>query len=59
MTRGSIRDNHSDKKVKPRVMDYVKKDDGKEYLEVKDGNVLKTIEMDDFERQIKELRKNA
>lgn len=37
-------------------MDYIKQDNGEELLEVKDGKVKKTIFLDDFERQITELR---
>lgn len=59
MTRSSIRDNRSDRKIKPRVMDYIKDDNGDELLEVKDGNVKKTILLQDFEKQIELLRKNA
>lgn len=59
MKRSSIRDNRSDRKIKPRVMDYIKDDNGDEMLEVKDGNVKKTILLQDFEEQIKLLRKNA
>lgn len=59
MTRSSIRDNRSDRKIKPRVMDYIKDDNGDELLEVKDGNVKKTILLQDFEKQIELLRKNT
>ena len=56
MIRSSIRDNRSRSKIKPRIMDYIKQDNGEELLEVKDGKVKKTIFLDDFERQITELR---
>lgn len=59
MKRSSIRDSRSEKKIKPRVMDYIKCDNGEEILEVKDGNVKKTILLQDFEKQIAELRQNA
>lgn len=59
MTRSSIRDSRSDKKIKPRVMDYIKTDNGRELLEVKDGNTKRTILLEDFENQIAELRKHA
>lgn len=59
MTRRSIRDNSSDKKIKPRIMDYIKNDNGEEILELKDGNVKKTIRLDDFEEQLAQLRQEA
>lgn len=59
MTRKSIRDNSSDKKIKPRIMDYIKNDNGEEILELKDGNVKKTIRLDDFEEQLAQLRQEA
>ena len=59
MTRSSIRDSRSDKKIKPRVMDYIKTDNGQELLEVKDGNTKRTILLEDFVNQIAELRKHA
>lgn len=59
MTRKLIRDNRSDRPVKPRVMDYIKREDGEEMLEVKDGNVRKTILLSDLMKQIIELRKEA
>ena len=59
MVRGLIRDNRSDRKVKPRVMDYIKTDQGEELLEVKDGNCKKTILLKDLEQQIAQLRKEA
>lgn len=59
MIRSSIRDNRSGNKIKPRIMDYIKRDNGDELLEVKDGKVKKTIFLEDFERQIIELRTKA
>ena len=57
--RHSIRDRRSSKDVKPRVMDYVCEEDGVELLEMKDGKVLKTILLEDFEAQIAEARSMA
>lgn len=57
MIRGIIRDNRSDRKVKPRVMDYIKNDQGEELLEVKNGSLKNTILLKDLEQQIAELRK--
>ena len=37
-------------------MDYIRNDDGEELLEVKDGNVRKTILLSDLERQIEDMR---
>lgn len=59
MKRGIIRDNRSDNKVKPRIMDYIKNDDGEELLEVKDGNIRKTILLSDLEKQIEDMRQKA
>jgi len=59
VTRKSIRDSRSEKKIKPRIMDYVKQDNGEEILELKDGNVIKTILLQDFEKQIAEMRQNT
>ena len=55
MKRVYIRDNRSRKK--PRILDYIKTEDGTELIETKDDNVLKTILLDDFLNQIKEARK--
>ena len=59
MKRGTIRDNRSERRVKPRVMDYIRDDNGQEILEVKDGNVKKTILLSDLQKQIDELRQNV
>lgn len=59
MVRSSIRDSRSDKSIKPRVMDYIKNDNGEELLEVKDGNTKKTILLKDFETQLNYLRLNS
>ncbi len=56
MKRGIIRDNRSDRQIKPRIMDYIRNDDGEELLEVKDGSVRKTILLSDLERQIENMR---
>ena len=56
MKRGIIRENRSDNQIKPRIMDYIRNDDGEELLEVKDGNVRKTILLSDLERQIEDMR---
>ncbi len=57
--RKSIRDRSSDQQVKPRIMDYIRQDDGDEILEFKDGHRLRTIHLQDFMEQIEELRKIA
>lgn len=56
MKRGIIRDNRSNSQIKPRIMDYIRNDDGEELLEVKDGSVRKTILLSDLERQIEDMR---
>lgn len=55
MKRVYIRDNRSRKK--PRILDYIKTEDGTELIETKDDKVLKTILLDDFLSQIEEARK--
>jgi len=59
LKRDPIRDNRSTDKIKPRVMDYIRNENGEEFLEVKDGRLKRTILLDDFENQIKAIRKNA
>ena len=56
MKSGIIRDYRSVNHIKPRIMDYIRYDDGEELLEVKDGNVRKTILLSDLERQIEDMR---
>lgn len=56
MIKEAIRDNHSDQKVKPRVMDYIRSDSGEEILEVKDGRTKRTIRLSDLTRQIENIR---
>lgn len=58
MKRVYIRDNRSRKK--PRILDYIRTEDGTELIETKDDKddkVLKTILLDDFLSQIEEARK--
>ena len=55
MKRVFIRDNRSRKK--PRILDYIKTEDGTELIETKDDKMLKTILLDDFLNQIEEARK--
>ena len=55
MKRVYIRDNRSMKK--PRILDYIRTEDGTELIETKDDKVLKTILLDDFLSQIEEARK--
>ena len=55
MKRVYIRDNRSRKK--PRILDYIKTEDGTELIETKDDKVLKTILLEDFLSQIEEARK--
>ena len=57
--RKSIRDRSSDQQVKPRIMDYIRQDDGDEILEFKDGHRFKTIHVQDFMEQLEEVRKIA
>lgn len=56
MVRGNIRDNRSSREIKPRIMDYIKNDQGEELLEVKDGKLRRTILLTDLEQQIAKLR---
>ncbi len=55
--RLSIRDRNSNQRVKPRIMDYICDEDGKEILEIKEGHVFKRIVLQDFLDQITECRK--
>lgn len=55
--RLSIRDRSSNQKIKPRIMDYVRDESGKEILELKEGRVYKTIILQDFMDQLNEYRK--
>ncbi len=55
--RLSIRDRNSSKSIKPRIMDYVRDENGKEILEFKEGRIFKTIVLQDFLEQITECRK--
>ena len=55
--RLSIRDRSSKQKIKPRIMDYVRDESGKEILEFKEGRVYKTIILQDFMDQLNEYRK--
>jgi hypothetical protein len=59
MVRENVRDIRSSKRVKPRIMDYIRTDDGVEYLEIKDGHQCKTILLKDVEEQIKRFRSNT
>ena len=52
-----IRDSRSKEPVKPRILDYVRTDDGTEMIETKDKNTKKTILLDDFLGQIEKARK--
>lgn len=55
MKRVYIRDNR--RSNKPRILDYIKTDDGTELIETKDDKTLKSIRLDDLLRQIEEARK--
>ena len=57
MKRIPIRDNRSKEKIKPRVLDYIKNDDGTELIETKDSGNKKTMLLNDFLEQIEEARK--
>ena len=54
--RQSIRDRRSNQNVQPRVMDYVRGDDGVELLETKSGNITRSILFEDFVEQVREAR---
>ena len=55
MDRFEIRDSRSKRKIKPRIMDLIVNDNGEKEIEVKDGKQTKTILLDDFRRQVKEI----
>lgn len=57
LKRVIIRDRRSNKKVKPRIFDYIQKEDGTEWLETKDDKTIKTILLNDFLNQLEEARK--
>lgn len=57
MKRVFIRDNRSRNRVKPRILDYVRTEDGTELIETKDDRTTKTILLDDFLNQLEEARK--
>ena len=54
MYRKIIRDYRT--KQEPRLFDYVRKDDGTEIIEIKIGNVYRTILLSDLEEQIREAK---
>lgn len=55
--RTKIRDNRSDKKIKPRILDVITEDDGTQLIEVKDGGITRTILLADFEQQVAAINK--
>lgn len=54
MVRISIRNQSGEHPQ--RIMDYVRKEDGTEYLEIKNGCRLNQILLSDFEKQIKAIK---
>ncbi len=57
MKRIPIRDNRSSGKIKPRILDYLRDDDGTEMIETKDNKTKRTILLEDFLGQIETARK--
>jgi hypothetical protein len=55
--RTKIRDNRSDKKIKPRILDVITEDDGTQLIEVKDGGITRTMLLADFEQQVAAINK--
>lgn len=55
MKRFAIRDNTCPKPIKPRVFDFVITDEGEKKIEVKDGKVIKSILLEDVQKQIDEF----
>lgn len=55
--RTEIRDNRSDKKIKPRILDVITEDDGTQLIEVKNGGITRTMLLADFERQVAAINK--
>lgn len=55
--RIEIRDNRSDKKIKPRILDVITEDDGTQLIEVKNGGITRTMLLADFERQVAAINK--
>jgi len=51
-----IRDNRSSEEIKPRVLDYIKEDDGTELLEIKVKTFRQTILLNDLYDQIEKAR---
>ncbi len=57
MKKIPIRDNRCRKTIKPRVLDYIREDDGTELIETKDNKTKKTILLNDLLDQIEEARR--
>ena len=57
MKKIPIRDNRCRNSIKPRVLDYIREDDGTELIETKDNKTKKTILLNDFLNQIEKARK--
>jgi len=57
LKRIPIRDNRSSGKIKPRILDYLRDDDGTEMIETKDNKTKRTILLEDFLGQIETARK--
>lgn len=58
MKRFPIRDSSCPSKNKTRIFDLLISDTGEKRIEVKDGKVLKSILLEDAERQIAEIKRN-
>ncbi len=56
MKKIPIRDNRSSEEIKPRVLDYIKEDDGTELLEIKVKTFRQTILLNDLYDQIEKAR---
>jgi hypothetical protein len=46
----------SEEKTKPRIFDYVQDNDGKEFLEIKQGKLKQMVLLSDVEEQIQKAR---
>jgi hypothetical protein len=55
--RTKIRDNRSDKKIKPRILDVITEEDGTQLIEVKDRGTTRTMLLADFEQQVAAINK--
>ena len=56
MKRYSIRDRSSSKNVKPRICDLLVHENGKMQIEVSGKRGMQTIDLEDLEEQIDEIK---